>query len=113
MLEKELEKKFREAVERHGGRAFKLTSPGCAGLPDRMVIFPGGRIGFVELKAPGEKPRKLQQHRVQQLRALGCAACVLDSKDKIYAVIMYIMSGACTDPAWHKFLTDREKEAGL
>ena len=54
-----------------GGNCPKLVSPGFDGMPDRMVLLPNGRVGFVEVKAPGEKPRPLQLARHRLLRSLG------------------------------------------
>ena len=65
----------------------KLVSPGLAGVPDRLLLFPGGRIAFCEVKAPGEKPRPLQQHRIAQLQALGFKVYVLDSEERIGEII--------------------------
>ena len=78
MLEKELEKKFSGRVKAAGGKAYKFVSPGNDGVPDRLVVLPGGRVGFVELKQRGRKPTALQQKRLQELRDLGCYAVVLD-----------------------------------
>ena len=63
MRERQIEQKLVKAVKTAGGIAQKLTSPGFDGMPDRMVLMPGGCIGFVEVKAPGEKPRPLQLSR--------------------------------------------------
>lgn len=68
MREKVIEQKLVKAVKVAGGIAPKLVSPGFDGMPDRMVLMPGGRIGFVEVKAPGEKPRPLQTSRHRLLR---------------------------------------------
>ena len=54
-----------------GGICPKLVSPGFDGMPDRMVLLPNGRIGFVEVKAPGEKPRPLQLSPPQAFAAAG------------------------------------------
>ena len=59
MREKNIEQKFVHSVKAAGGIAPKLVSPGFDGMPDRMVLMPEGRIAFVEVKAPGEKPRPL------------------------------------------------------
>lgn len=83
MKEKEIEKYLAEQAQKRGGRAFKFVSPGCSGVPDRLVILPGGRTGFLELKAPGEKPRKEQAYRIKQLRDLGCLAAVADTPEKV------------------------------
>jgi hypothetical protein len=81
MRESELEKKFRVLVKKAGGKAYKFLSPGNDGVPDRIVILPGGRIGFVELKQAGKKPRKLQEHRMRELEDLGCFTSVVDDID--------------------------------
>lgn len=79
MRERDIERHLRDRVRSVGGWAPKWTSPGNAGVPDRIVIFPGGRIVFVELKAPGKKPTKLQQTQIRRLQALGCDVRVIDS----------------------------------
>ena len=60
MLEKHIEQQFVKAVRAAGGIAPKLTCPGFDGMPDRLALLPGGKIVFVEVKAPGQKPRPLQ-----------------------------------------------------
>ena len=74
-------------VREHGGLALKFISPGTAGVPDRLVLLPGGRAVFVELKAPGKKLRPLQQKRKAQLQALGFRVYVIDSKEAIQQFI--------------------------
>ena len=78
MREKQVEQKLVQAVKLAGGMCPKLVSPGTDGMPDRMVLLPGCRIGFVEVKAPGKEPRPLQSLRHKQLRALGFPVFVLD-----------------------------------
>ena len=63
MREKQTEQRLVKAVKAAGGICPKLVSPGTDGMPDRMVLLPGGRIGFVEVKTPGQKPRPLQVRR--------------------------------------------------
>lgn len=58
-LEKRIEAKFREKIKSLGGRALKFISPGNAGVPDRLVILPGNKIGFAELKRPRRKNYKI------------------------------------------------------
>lgn len=50
--EKSIEQKLRTETKKMGGWAVKFSSPGLDGMPDRLVLFPGGKLGFVELKAP-------------------------------------------------------------
>ena len=90
MLEKEIEKKFREKVKAAGGRAYKFTSPGNSGVPDRLVVLPGGRIGFIELKQTGKQPSKLQERQMEKLKDLGCRVSILDRTEDIDDVIEYI-----------------------
>lgn len=68
MLESSLERSIRTYVRDCGGRAFKFVSPGTPGVPDRICVFPGARIVFVELKRPGVKDgRSPQQKKIGAL----------------------------------------------
>ena len=88
MTEKQIEAALRQKVRAAGGLALKWVSPGCAGVPDRIVILPGGRIHFIELKAPGQKPRALQLHVMARLRALGCSCQVIDTLAGVEAFML-------------------------
>ena len=81
--EKVIEQRLVRAVKAAGGLCPKFVSPGMDGMPDRLVLLPGARLAFVEVKAPGKKPRPLQLHRHEQLRALGFRVYVLDSMEQI------------------------------
>lgn len=87
LREKETERKLVRDVKAAGGMAIKLTSPSVDGLPDRLVLLNGGKIGFVELKVPGKKPRVLQVKRMKDLQALGFKVFVVDEKSQIGGVI--------------------------
>ena len=87
MREKDIEQKLFMEVKARGGVCWKFTSPGTAGVPDRIVLMPFGRIAFVEVKAPGEELRPLQRLRIKTLRRLGFKAFVLDSPDQIGGII--------------------------
>ena len=92
MREKEIELALTAAVRKKHGLALKLISPGLTGVPDRLVLLPDGRIGFVELKAPGEKMRPLQEKRKRQLEELGFLVFCVDGKDQIEEVLYAIQS---------------------
>ena len=92
MREKNIEQKFVHSVKAAGGIAPKLVSPGFDGMPDRIALLPGGKSGFVEAKAPGEKPRPLQASRHALLRRLGFRVYVLDDPAQIGGIIDEIQS---------------------
>lgn len=87
MREKHIEQKLVRAVRIAGGICPKFTSPGFDGMPDRLVLMPGAKIAFVEVKAPGEKPRPLQEARHRLMRSLGFTVYVLDSPEQIGGII--------------------------
>ena len=92
MREKTIETKLWKAVKAVGGIAPKFVSPGFDGVPDRLVLLPGGRIAFVELKAPGKKLRPLQVRRKRQLEALGFSVYCVDNPEQIGGIIREIQS---------------------
>ncbi|MBG6243514.1 MAG: VRR-NUC domain-containing protein [Candidatus Symbiopectobacterium sp. Dall1.0] len=79
--ESTIEKHLIAEVKKAGGIAYKFVSPGRRGVPDRLVVLPGGRVLFVECKAPGQKARPAQQREHARLRALGFTVVVVDSKN--------------------------------
>lgn len=83
MREKIIEQKLAVAVKKSGGMALKFVSPGFDGMPDRLVLLPNGSIAFVEVKAPGKKPRPLQLARHRLLRKLGFQVYIIDNADQI------------------------------
>lgn len=87
MREKAIEQKLTLMVKRQGGICLKFVSPGFDGVPDRIVLFPGGSVAFVEVKAPGEKPRPLQASRHKLLRRLGFKVYVLDDPTQIGGIL--------------------------
>lgn len=68
-------------VEKRGGITYKLPPLGRINKPDRLVMLPGGKIIFVECKAPGEKPRPGQIREHEKLKKIGFYVVVLDSYD--------------------------------
>jgi len=87
MLEKDIEKQLVNETKRMRGLALKFTSPGFVGVPDRLVLLPGGKLAFVEVKREGEKPRPIQISRHKLLRKLGFKVYVLDSKKQIKEIL--------------------------
>ena len=87
MREKNIEAALVRETRNRGGICPKFTSPGMDGMPDRLVLLPHGRFCFVEVKAPGEKPRPLQVHKHKQLRRLGFKVYVLDGPEQIEGIL--------------------------
>ncbi len=83
MREKDIEKKLVLKVKSLGGICPKFISPGFAGMPDRIVLLPGGRLCFAELKSTGKRARPLQLIRHRLIRHLGFKVFVIDDEKQI------------------------------
>lgn len=81
--EKTLERSLVEKIRQRGGICLKLQGNMYAGMPDRLILLPGGLAIFVELKSEGIKPSKLQLIRHEELRALGFMVFVIDTQEKL------------------------------
>ena len=87
MREKAVEAKLVQAVKMRGGLAPKFVSPGLDGVPDRLVLLPGGKMAFIELKAPGQSLRPLQVRRKKQLEGLGFSVYCIDRPEQIGGIL--------------------------
>ena len=92
MREKEIEKKLTQETKKRGGLALKFVSPGFDGMPDRIVLMPEGKMAFVEVKAPGKRPRPLQMARQKLIRSLGFLVFVLDDASQIGGILDAVQS---------------------
>ena len=81
--EKVIEAYLVRKVKEMGGICLKFSSAFETGYPDRLVLLPGGRTAWVELKSTGKKPRRLQVIRMASLRRLGFPVHVADSKEQV------------------------------
>lgn len=88
MREREIEQYLVKEVKKIGGLAYKLTSSGNRGLPDRLCIL-HGVIAFIELKAPGKRPSDLQQLHIDHIKKRGHIALWIDSKAGVDAFITW------------------------
>ena len=97
MREKEIEQSLRRAVLKRGGLCLKFISPGWSGAPDRLVLLPEGRLGFIEVKAPGKKPRPLQMAVIANLAHIDFETWVIDSPAEVKKFINhYVKIGYLT-----------------
>ena len=95
--EKDLEAELRERCKALGWMCIKLTSQYQRGLPDRLILMPGGRVCFAEIKTTGKKPTALQRVTHERLRALGYRVEVVDtteSLDNLIVELLYEVQGA-------------------
>lgn len=90
--EKYVEQKLAAGAKKMGGLAVKFVSPGLDGVPDRLVLLPGGKMAFVELKAPGKKLRPLQEKRKRTLETLGFQVYVIDKVEQIGDILHEIQT---------------------
>ena len=79
MLERDIEKALCKRVKELGGLCEKFVSINNRAVPDRLITLPGNRIIFVECKAPGKQPTKLQQRDHDKRKALGATVLIIDS----------------------------------
>jgi len=79
--EREIEAYLIRSVKNKNGLCMKWTSPGNAGVPDRIIIIPGGKVYFVELKAEGKRENLslLQKNFIRKLKSLNCDVRVIAS----------------------------------
>ena len=77
MNESALEKKFANQVKSRGGYSRKWVSPSHRGVPDRLVIWPGGRVHFIELKTERGSLSRLQELEHRRIKAAGGEVFVL------------------------------------
>lgn len=87
MLERDIEKKLVAGVKKVGGRAYKFVSPGNIGVPDRIVIWPDGRIEFIELKTAKGRLSKTQATQIARLQAMECDVHILYGMDAVNAYL--------------------------
>lgn len=93
--ENRIERHLIRCVKERRGLCFKLISPGNSGVPDRIVLLPNYVPLFIELKAPGQKPRPLQEAVMKMIQSTGCRCHVvwLDSIAAVNALMdMYDVS---------------------
>jgi hypothetical protein len=78
-------------VEKLGGIAIKFNPHNNRGLPDRICFFPGGFLLLVEVKRPGERPRKNQERQLRFFRKLGFQATFADTKGRVDQVLKWVL----------------------
>jgi hypothetical protein len=93
MQEKEVEKYLRREVESMGGMCLKFISPGNAGVPDRIVLLPGGRVWFIEIKTDKGRVRPLQRWWQRRLRDVGIPSLIIKGRTEAEVFITLLREG--------------------
>lgn len=88
MRERDIERQLVSGIKKLGGLCLKFVSPGCLGVPDRIIILPGGRILFVELKTEIGRLSGMQQHRIAELQALRADVRVVYGISAVRALLL-------------------------
>lgn len=83
MRERDIERKLTHEIEKLGGLSFKWVSPGQTGVPDRIVILPGGRIWFAELKTDTGRTTAVQEYQQKRLRDAGCNVVTIHGEQEL------------------------------
>lgn len=90
--EQKIEEQLVKAVRGQNGLCLKINSTSMTGLPDRLLLLPGGKLAFVEVKRPGGKPRPIQVKRMNDLKQLGFYCYVLDRLEDIQSIIEEVLA---------------------
>ena len=85
--ERGVERALIAAAVAAGGVAYKFTSPGRRGVPDRLVVLPGGSVIFAEVKGTRGRVSKLQAIEIARLRSLGARVELVCSVDQAKAIV--------------------------
>lgn len=93
MREATIEARLVREVRKLGGLCYKFTSPGNPGVPDRIVILPGGRTIYVELKTEIGRLSKLQKWQREEMQKRGADVRVLKGLDQVTAFLEEVRAG--------------------
>lgn len=83
--ERDVEQYLIDEAEKLGGTAVKFT--GARGLPDRIVLLPGGRTAYVEVKRPGKRAKKLQAYWLRVLAGYGALTATVSTPSEVDALL--------------------------
>ena len=86
-IEAKIEQALVEGAKSLGGVAIKIAPVSFVGLPDRLILLPGGVVAFVELKSPGQTPTPRQSWWIRKLQELGFEATWVDHAEQVEAML--------------------------
>lgn len=98
MLEKDIERYLTQEVKKRGGMCFKFVSPGNTGVPDRIVLTPGGKVVFVELKTGTGRLQPIQRYMHREMRKRGAEVDVLYGLQGVETFLQVVMPDGIQAP---------------
>lgn len=96
-LESAVEARLIRGVMASGALTYKLA-PTTAGVPDRLVVWPTGRVDFVEVKAEGGRLSSIQKVRIRDLTANAANVFVVTGAAEVDAYLAETASEAASQP---------------
>ena len=97
MKESKIESRLVQMVRERGGLCYKFVSPGNPGVPDRIVITPGGRTVYVELKTEIGRLAAIQQWQLEEMRKRGADVRVLKGLEQVKAFVEEVFTARSLD----------------
>ena len=95
MLEKEIEAWLNKKIKELGGLSFKFVSPNNPGVPDRIYIFPGGRVYFVELKTEIGQMSNIQKWQRKRFEDMGCRFYLVKGMEQAREFVKQLRQEQC------------------
>lgn len=92
MRESAVERRLTEMLRKRGALCLKFVSPGNPGVPDRIVLLPGGRVIFTELKVQDGRTGALQERQIARMRGLGADVRVLKGVEQVRGFVEEVCS---------------------
>ena len=93
MKESTIEARLVREVRKRGGLCYKFTSPGSPGVPDRIVILPGGITVYVELKTEVGRLANIQKWQISEIQKRGATVRVLKGMEQVLAFLEEVDRG--------------------
>lgn len=93
MKESTIEARLVREIRKRGGLCYKFTSPGSPGVPDRIVILPGGVTVYIELKTEIGRLANIQKWQIEELRKRGATVRVLKGMNQVLAFLEEVDKG--------------------
>ncbi len=93
MNESAIEQHLVNGVKKLGGMCLKFTSPGRAGVPDRIILTATGKVIFAELKTEKGRLTKLQTYTIEEMRKRGADVRVVKGLSEVRTLLEELASG--------------------